>query len=158
MADNTQAAPPRKAAPAKTPPRKAPPRKAPPRKVAPPKAAPQKSAGAPTKAPATLHVSGRAAARKVEEAGHMKLRLPLVGAVRLPEPQQLGYFAAIGASWASWASWSGPSPWCSPALTSWHQISATGWCSSSGRHSKTSEPLLTRWSTQYGCDAVMPSR
>jgi len=71
--------------------------KRPPRKVAPPKAAPQKSAGAPTKAPATLHVSGRAAARKVEEAGHMKLRLPVLGAVRLPEPQQLGYFAAIGA-------------------------------------------------------------
>jgi len=42
-------------------------------------------------------VSGRAAARKVEEAGHMKLRLPVLGAVRLPEPQQLGYFAAIGA-------------------------------------------------------------
>lgn len=97
MADNTQAAPPRKASPAKTPPAKTPPRKASPRKVAPPKAAPQKSVGAPTKVPATLHVSGRAAARKVEEAGHMKLRLPLVGAVRLPEPQQLGYFAAIGA-------------------------------------------------------------
>ncbi|MDQ2723085.1 MAG: hypothetical protein M3Y19_07280 [Actinomycetota bacterium] len=97
MADNTRTAPPRKASTAKASPAKASPRKAAPRKAAPAKAAPQRSAGAPTRAPATLHVSGRAAARKVEEAGHLKLRLPLVGAVRLPEPQQLGYFAAIGA-------------------------------------------------------------
>jgi len=45
----------------------------------------------------TLAVSGRAAAQKVEEDSHIRLDLPLLGSVRLPEPQRLAYYAAIGA-------------------------------------------------------------
>ncbi len=43
------------------------------------------------------HVSGRAAARKVDDASHIRVTLPLLGTVRLPEPQRLTYYAAIGA-------------------------------------------------------------
>ena len=43
------------------------------------------------------HVSGRAAARKVDEESHITVSLPLLGRVRLPEPQRLTYYAAIGA-------------------------------------------------------------
>ncbi len=45
----------------------------------------------------TRKVSGRAAARQVDDAGHVDLELPLIGSIRLPERQQLGYYAAIGA-------------------------------------------------------------
>ena len=43
------------------------------------------------------HVSGRAAALKVDDAGHIRMRLPVLGTVRLPEPQRLTYYAAVGA-------------------------------------------------------------
>ncbi len=43
------------------------------------------------------HVSGRAAARKVDDASHIRVTLPLLGTVRLPEPQRLTYYATIGA-------------------------------------------------------------
>jgi len=42
-------------------------------------------------------VSGRAAAHKVEEADHIKLKMPLLGSIRLPEPQRLAYYTTIGA-------------------------------------------------------------
>ncbi len=42
-------------------------------------------------------VPGRAAALKVDEASHITLKMPLLGSVRLPEPQRLTYYAAIGA-------------------------------------------------------------
>ncbi len=79
----------------------APTQKAPPQKAAPRKASPRKSAGpqppAGTRSATPRHVSGRAAARKVDEAGHIRLELPLLGGVRLPEPQRLAYYGAIGA-------------------------------------------------------------
>jgi len=40
---------------------------------------------------------GAIAAEKVDDASHIKLRLPVLGTVRLPEPQRLAYYAAIGA-------------------------------------------------------------
>lgn len=42
-------------------------------------------------------MSGRAAARKVDEAAHIRVELPLLGSLRLPEPQRLTYYAVIGA-------------------------------------------------------------
>ncbi len=77
------------------------PPKAAPRKASPSKASPRQSAG-PRQPPGTRaagapHVSGRAAAHKVDEAGHIRLKVPLLGGVRLPEPQRLTYYAAIGA-------------------------------------------------------------
>ncbi len=42
-------------------------------------------------------VSGRAAARKVEGADHIRLKMPLLGSIRLPEPQRLAYYTTIGA-------------------------------------------------------------
>jgi len=45
----------------------------------------------------TPKVSVRAAARQVDDAGHLDLVLPVIGSVRLPERQQLGYYVAIGA-------------------------------------------------------------
>lgn len=62
---------------------------APPRRSAARTSVPRKSAG--------KALSGRAAARKVDEAHHFTVELPLLGSVRLPEPQQLTYYAAIGA-------------------------------------------------------------
>ncbi len=48
-------------------------------------------------APGHKGVSGRAAAQKVDDAGHIRLQLPLLGSIRLPEPQRLTFYAAIGA-------------------------------------------------------------
>lgn len=65
------------------------------------RAAPKKAAhtGAARKstAGAAPKVRGRAAVQKVDQASHFRLALPLVGEVRLPEPQQLTYYAAVGA-------------------------------------------------------------
>lgn len=102
MADSTRTdggaadagTPARKSAPRKSAPRKSAPRKSAPRESAPRESAPRKSA--PRKS-AVTHVSGRAAARKVEEANQVTVQLPILGSLRLPEPQQLTYFAAIGA-------------------------------------------------------------
>ncbi len=33
----------------------------------------------------------------MDDASHITLRLPVLGTVRLPEPQRLTYYAAIGA-------------------------------------------------------------
>ena len=77
----------------------------------PPMAAPRKSASkkasprtsvAPhqpggTKSATARAVSGRAAARTVEEADHIRLKMPLLGSIRLPEPQRLAYYTTIGA-------------------------------------------------------------
>lgn len=48
-------------------------------------------------APGHQGVSGRAAAQKVDDASHVRLQLPLLGSIRLPEPQRLTYYVAIGA-------------------------------------------------------------
>jgi hypothetical protein len=62
---------------------------------------PRRGPGRPRKAAAPAlkpqHGSGRAAAQKVDDASHITLRLPVLGTVRLPEPQRLTYYAAIGA-------------------------------------------------------------
>jgi hypothetical protein len=50
-----------------------------------------------TKSATARAVSGRAAAHKVEEADHIKLKMPLLGSIRLPEPQRLAYYTTIGA-------------------------------------------------------------
>ena len=54
--------------------------------------------------PQSRRPSPKAAARvragrraKVDDASHITLRLPVLGTVRLPEPQRLAYYAAIGA-------------------------------------------------------------
>lgn len=90
----------------------------------------------------TSGVSGRAAARKVDEASHITLNVPLLGAVRLPEPQRLTYYAAIGAlgvlgvlEWPVALVLAGGTPW--------PRISTTALCSSSVMHSKT--PEHRRW-------------
>jgi len=66
-----------------------------------PPASPRRRPGRPRKAAAPAegphHVSGRAAALKVDDAGHIRMRLPVLGTVRLPEPQRLTYYAPIGA-------------------------------------------------------------
>jgi len=72
-----------------------------PRKSASKKAPPQTSV-APhqpgrTKSATARAVSGPAAARKVEEADHIRLKIPLLGSIRLPEPQRLAYYTTIGA-------------------------------------------------------------
>jgi len=72
-----------------------------PRKSASKKASPRTSV-APhqpggTKSATARAVSGRAAARKVEGADHIKLKMPLLGSIRLPEPQRLAYYTTIGA-------------------------------------------------------------
>ncbi len=72
-----------------------------PRKSASKKASPRTSV-APhqpggTKSATARAVSGRAAAHKVEEADHIKLKMPLLGSIRLPEPQRLAYYTTIGA-------------------------------------------------------------
>jgi len=62
---------------------------------------PRRGPGRPRKvlgpAPKPQHRSGRAAAQKVDDASHIKLRLPVLGTVRLFEPQRLTFYAAIGA-------------------------------------------------------------
>ena len=50
-----------------------------------------------TKSATARAVSGRAAARKVEGADHIRLKMPLLGSIRLPEPQRLAYYTTIGA-------------------------------------------------------------
>jgi len=50
-----------------------------------------------TKSATARAVSGPAAARKVEEADHIRLKIPLLGSIRLPEPQRLAYYTTIGA-------------------------------------------------------------
>lgn len=72
-----------------------------PRKSASKKASPRTSV-APhqpggTKSATARAVSGRAAARKVEGADHIRLKMPLLGSIRLPEPQRLAYYTTIGA-------------------------------------------------------------
>ena len=55
---------------------------------------PRKAAGPALK---LQHRSGRTAAQKVDDASHITLTLPVLGTVRLPEPQRLTFYAAIGA-------------------------------------------------------------
>jgi len=63
----------------------------------PPRRGPGRPRKVPGPAPKPQHRSGGAAAEKVDDASHIKLRLPVLGTVRLPEPQRLAYYAAIGA-------------------------------------------------------------
>ena len=63
----------------------------------PPRRGPGRPRKAAAPAPKPQHRSGRAAAQKVDDASHITLRLPVLGTVRLPEPQRLTYYAAIGA-------------------------------------------------------------
>jgi hypothetical protein len=41
-------------------------------------------------------VPGRAAARRVDEVEHTAIDLPLLGTVRLPRPEHLAYYGAVG--------------------------------------------------------------
>jgi len=41
-------------------------------------------------------VPGRVAARRAEDTEHLALTLPYLGSVRLPPPEQLAYFGAVG--------------------------------------------------------------
>ncbi|MDP9116369.1 MAG: hypothetical protein M3O28_03720 [Actinomycetota bacterium] len=42
-------------------------------------------------------VHGRAAAAQVDEAQHLAIDLPILGTVRLPRPEHLAYYGAVGA-------------------------------------------------------------
>ena len=102
-----------------------------------PPASPRRRPGRPRKAAAPAeglnHVSGRAAALKVDDAGHIGMRLPVLGTVHLPEPQRLTFYAAVGAL----GCWNGLLPSSSLAVMRWPQISTTAPCNSSETHSKT---------------------
>lgn len=51
----------------------------------------------PSNRPATrLPVPGRVAATHVDNAEHLEIDLPLIGALRLPRPEQLAYYGAVG--------------------------------------------------------------
>src|SRR5919197_2228261 len=41
-------------------------------------------------------VPGRAAARRVDEAEHTAIDLPVLGTLRLPQPEHLAYYGAVG--------------------------------------------------------------
>ncbi len=94
---------------------------------------PRKAAGPALK---LQHRSGRTAAQKVDDASHITLTLPVLGTVRLPEPQRLTFYAAIGALGVL-----GVLVWLLPSsslgVMRWPQISTTVPCNSSETHSKT---------------------
>ncbi len=49
-----------------------------------------------TRSPQRGRIPGRVAAQRVQEAERLVVDLPFVGSVRLPRPEQLAYFGAVG--------------------------------------------------------------
>jgi len=101
---------------------------------------PRRGPGRPRKvlgpAPKPQHRSGRAAAQKVDDASHIKLRLPVLGTVRYSSLSGSPFTPRSGRS-ASWACWNGLLPSSSLAVMRWPQTSTTVPCNSSETHSKT---------------------
>jgi len=46
--------------------------------------------------PGAGHTHGRAAAQHVDETEHLVIDLPILGAIRMPRPEQLAYYGAVG--------------------------------------------------------------
>jgi len=49
-----------------------------------------------TQRPDPAHIPRRTAAQRIDEAEHLVIDLPILGTLRLPRPEQLAYYSAVG--------------------------------------------------------------